>query len=120
MSELRIKKNFLKRQKQLQRYTLIALSTILVAFTLAFTRSSFLSSAKSNSQTQEVKYFTSIVVESGDTLWSIANKNKSYHYKSNEQYVSEVIQMNSLLNEDITVGQYLVIPYYADIPTNKS
>ena len=35
------------------------------------------------------------------------------HYDSYQNYIDEVLQMNGLSSESITVGQHLVVPYYS-------
>ena len=60
------------------------------------------------------KYYTSIRIESGDTLNSIARNYISKEYESTDAYINEVMQMNALENEIIHAGQFLIIPYYSD------
>lgn len=62
------------------------------------------------------KYYTQVVVESGETLWDIADEYIDYgHYKDKGSYIAEVRSINHL-SEDclITAGQLLVVPYYSD------
>ena len=59
------------------------------------------------------KYYTSIRLEEGDTLWSIAEEYNVNSRKTMEQYVSELRRMNSLLDDTIHAGNYLTISYYA-------
>ncbi len=58
------------------------------------------------------KYYTSIMVESGDTLWSIASE---YHSEdvSIEDYMYEVQQLNGLTDGQLHQGAYITIPYYS-------
>lgn len=59
------------------------------------------------------KYFTSITVESGDTLWSIAEEYMTEEYASVNEYVDEVVYTNNLSDEsDIKAGTHLLVPYY--------
>lgn len=66
--------------------------------------------------TSRDKYFTSIMIESGDTLWSIANENMTEEYASVQDYIDEVKTINNLHEDYITAGCYIVIPYYAETP----
>ena len=59
------------------------------------------------------KYFKTITIESGDTLWSIAKEYKSGDYKTTRDYVEELITMNNLHSDRITTGQKLIVAYYA-------
>ncbi len=60
-----------------------------------------------------VKYYTSIEVKSGDTLYSIANTYMSAGYSSADEYINEVMNMNHLSSTTIKAGEYLAIPYYS-------
>lgn len=62
------------------------------------------------------KYYTSIEIESGDTLWSIAEQFRTAEYISVQDYIKEVKEINGLSGDSITSGCYLIIPYYADEP----
>ncbi len=60
------------------------------------------------------KYFKSIEIEAGDTLWSIAEEYMSYEYDCTMDYVRELKSMNGLVSDDITEGNSLVIAYYSE------
>lgn len=61
------------------------------------------------------KYYTSVTVENGETLWDIANEYVDYnYYKSRNSYITEVQHINHLdENCSITAGQILILPYYS-------
>ena len=59
------------------------------------------------------KYYTSIQVESGDTLWDIAGRYMSGGSCSREEYVRELMELNGLSGERIVAGQYLTVIYYS-------
>ena len=65
------------------------------------------------------KYFTSIEVNAGDTLWDIAQDYKTAEYSSTQAYVKEVMEINHLSDETITTGCYLMVPYYAERPLSE-
>ena len=58
------------------------------------------------------KYYTSIQVRSGDTLWEIAEKYRTEEYEDIPSYIEEVKEINHLTSSQITDGMYLCIPYY--------
>ena len=60
------------------------------------------------------KYYTSITIESGDTLWSIAEKYMYDEYDSVEEYVNEIIKINGLKSDTLYAGNNLVIVYCGD------
>ena len=58
------------------------------------------------------KYFTSIEIQEGDSLWSIAEDNMTEEYASVKDYIKEVKRMNHLSSDQLTKGCYIVIPHY--------
>lgn len=62
------------------------------------------------------KYYTSIRIEQGDTLWGIADRYMTDEYKDREAYIREVCEMNRISEDEIHAGQYLTVPYYAAEP----
>ena len=113
MSERRIRNNKIRRQREMKRHMFISLFTLCIAFSLAFGIFSIKTSAKDTSEVIEIKYYTSITISDGDTLWSIASEYMGKHYDSANDYIEEVVAINSLRNETIYTGQHLVIPYYS-------
>ena len=61
------------------------------------------------------KYYTSVTVESGETLWDIADEFVEYsYYKNKNSYIKEVQSINHLdENCSIDAGQILILPYYS-------
>ena len=57
------------------------------------------------------KYYKTITIAPGDTLWSIATEYKTAGC-STKEYVSELMQMNGLHNDNITSGMNLVVYYF--------
>ena len=64
--------------------------------------------------TDREKFYTSIIVEKGDTLWSIADEYMSDEYEDRDSFMDEVREMNHLTGSIIHVDSTLLIPYYAD------
>lgn len=50
-----------------------------------------------------------VVVESGDTLWSIASENKPYG-KDLREFIYEISEINDIKDASITCGQTIVVP----------
>ena len=55
-------------------------------------------------------HYESYVVESGDTLWSIADRYHESSFASREDYIREVMRVNQLTSSHIYEGDLLVIP----------
>ncbi len=82
-------------------------------FVIALVISIVLFTANSHAATdhQVNTYYTNIYVNSGDTLWSIAEDNYSVEYGDFKSYVQEIQGLNHLDNDKIHAGSYLIIPY---------
>lgn len=68
---------------------------------------------------ENTKYFTTIQIESGDTLWNIAKEYISPEYASIQDYIDEVESINHISVDDITAGCYITVPYYSEEPINQ-
>lgn len=62
---------------------------------------------------ERYKYYTSVQIEKGDSLWSIAQEYISEEYESIDEYINEVMNINHLATDKIYEGNYLCIPYYS-------
>lgn len=60
------------------------------------------------------KYYKTITIEQGDSLWSIADEYKSGDYRTVQDYVNELKSMNNLHSDQISAGQKLVVAYFAE------
>lgn len=81
---------------------------------LAIIIGSSISLAKpSKSEEVTYKYYTTIRVEQGDTLWSIAAEHMTDEYDEIWEYIAEVRKLNHLNSNRIYDGKYLTIPYYS-------
>lgn len=58
------------------------------------------------------KYYKSVELKSGDTLWTIAKTYMGEYYESTEDYVEELISINGLSSDEIYEGEFLIISYY--------
>lgn len=59
------------------------------------------------------KYYTSVYVEQGDSLWSIAEEHWTKEYSDICVYIQEIKQLNQITSDTIQSGTYLCIPYYS-------
>ena len=93
----------------------VLISSLCIAITLAILFGSFLSKAETKaSEVTYYKYYTNVKVQSGDTLWSLAEVYMDENYASRDEYIREVKQVNHLSKGDTIVsGEYLILPYYS-------
>lgn len=109
---LRERRKIQKRNLQL-RAVVALLSFVAVIFLLIFHFTPQNTQADSEPKAPTYKYYTSIRVSSGDTLWDIANEYRTEEYSSISSYISEVRMINHLKSNQITDGMYLCVPYYS-------
>lgn len=75
----------------------------------------FLVLAKEREDPHEIcyKYYTSIRVEEGDTLWEIAGRYLCKQSGSRDSYIQELMRLNGLTGDRLEAGQYLTVFYYS-------
>lgn len=61
----------------------------------------------------EYKYYKSMEINSGDTLWEIAAQHTDGSYKAIINYIEELKDINGLTSDEIHEGQYLAVAYYS-------
>ena len=59
------------------------------------------------------KYYTTVTVEDGDTLWTLADAYMDDQYQNKREFITEVKQLNQIDENRIHEGTQLVIPYYS-------
>lgn len=59
-----------------------------------------------------VKYYTSVEIEDGDTLWEIADEYMSQEFEDKEAFIDEVCEMNHITGSMIRSGSTILVPYY--------
>lgn len=115
-SEIRIRNNKIRRKRIVRRqYAILMVLIAAIVFTLLFFTTSFLSDAQTDNFTPECKYYKSVTVHAGDTIWDIATENYSaLHYDSVSKYVSEIKSLNNISDTTkVYAGESIVLPYYA-------
>lgn len=56
--------------------------------------------------------YETVIIEDGDTLWSIAQANHNSYAGSLEEYINEIKVVNNLNSDFIEAGEYLILPLY--------
>lgn len=90
---------------------LLAVLTAIVITSILFAGK--IRTAKAEEAEPSYKYYTSIEVQPGDSLWSIAGDYMDDHYKNRNEYIDEVKTLNHLIGDDIHAGGHLLVPYYS-------
>ena len=97
-----------RRKMKTSRHRLI-LSVVIVVFTaigcLQFGQ-------LSSEDPVSFKYYKSIEIEDGDTLWGIAEEYMGDDYDSVQEYIAELKDINQLVTDDIQSAKYLTVVYY--------
>ena len=115
-SEVRIYNNRLRRERIIRRQRMILVMVLgMILGLVVLFASSMVLQAKSDSSDIDYKYYTSVEVHSGDTLWGFAQQYREPdHYKNMESYISEVRAINHMAeDEDVIAGTNIILPYYS-------
>lgn len=92
--------------------TVLLIVIIIVSFVFLF-KSSISVFAGARKQDEVCKYYTSIQVQRGDTLWDIAERYIADGNMGRKEFIDEVTQLNGLTDGQIRSGEYIVVSYYA-------
>lgn len=55
---------------------------------------------------------TSVQIEEGDSLWSLASEYYTAEFSSVTEYITEIKRMNGLSSDVLYAGSYILIPQY--------
>lgn len=104
----------IKRKKQVaKRKMILLLAAVLIITIGSIVFGSIFTVAKDpKADVPQYKYYKSIIIESGDSLWSIAEEYRTDAYSNNQEYIDELKQLNGLTSETIHAGQHLLVAYY--------
>lgn len=105
-----------RRQRERRVTVLILLVTFITVFMIGLGFGTMLAKAQESGQPDTVKYYRTISVERGDTIWDIASDYMDEeHYHSHDDYMKEIMKINHVSSDgQIVSGQILVIPYYSN------
>lgn len=103
-----------RRMKQVRRNFAALTVSLLLGIMISIFLISFSTEANDMEHQPTYKYYKSIEVAKGDTLWCIAQNHVDEKYcKNTSEYVAEVKKINSLASDNIVAGSYIIIPYYS-------
>ena len=109
-ASLRKREVVVRRQKVMCVFVIILLLSLGIFFG---TSVNTLASAKTDIASYN-KYYTSIQISYGDTLWNIVDEYIENLNISKTEYIDEICQLNKISEDEIHAGDYIVIPYYSD------
>ncbi len=97
-----------------QNNIIFAAFTMILVIACAIMINGFGSQSEASKGQGYGKYYMSYEVQSGDSLWNIA---QTYTENCNQEiasYIEEVVASNNLNDTNIQSGTYLIIPYYME------
>jgi len=59
------------------------------------------------------KYYKSVRIEAGDTLWTIADEYIADLNIDKQEYIAEICSLNDICEDEIHAGDYVVVAYYS-------
>ena len=115
-SEERIRRNRIRRQRIVRRqFIALACIVAIIIFTFCFSFTTILSGAEGEDHVTNYKYYKTVTVHSGDSVWSIASANyDEQRYNSLNNYICEIYSINGIDSSSIVnAGETLIVPYYS-------
>lgn len=101
------------RKIRMHTFTAVAAAIVLILIITVFFTGRQAKAGDLDQNTNAGKYYTSYEVQSGDTLWTIAEAYSSGSNQSVKAYVEEVCRINHLSDANqIYAGSRICIPYY--------
>lgn len=112
-SEERIKNNKIRRKRELRRRLLILTVSFVLFVSLICLFVSSKSVASDGSEEVLYKYYKSIQIQSGDTLYDLSLEYVNPEFNDTRSFIEEVKFINNLDdNAFLNAGNYIIIPYY--------
>lgn len=108
INRLEARKKAVRKQK-----IILGMITIFIISVIVLLGSSIHAFANSNKDQTEVhKYYKSIKVEAGDSLWDIADDYMSQSDMTKKEYIEEICKINHINENDIHAGDSIIVAYY--------
>lgn len=102
-----------ERQVQKQKSILYSCCIVVVVVLIVVVLVGIRNNSMEAKASVDGKYiYKSVLVESGDTLWSIASEHQDDYLGSLDEYVEEIKDINNLGTGYIDAGEYIIIPVY--------
>lgn len=103
-------------KKRLQHSAILFLTLFAVILGI-LAGSNLLTASRSNASHKYEKElcYKTVRIESGDTLWSIADTYMDAEFGSKTAYIDQIKEINNVHDGSIHAGAYLVVPYYKTV-----
>ena len=104
-----------KREAVVRRQRSVLAIAIILVVTLGILLGSSINALASSDKdiASYNKYYVSIRIETGDTLWTIADEYVEGFNITKADYIQEVCQINGISEDNIKAGDHIVVPYYS-------
>ncbi len=113
--------NHSKKKKQLRKQFVLFILTVIVLFiSCAFFGNILTSAHDKNEVNTKNDCYTSIAIQYGDTLWSIAETYMPEDYSSVQDYIKHLKKINNLKSDDLQAGKYLIVTCEHNFESAKS
>lgn len=97
----------------MEKRLIVVISIIVVSLGILL-GSSISAFASAREKAQLHKYYTSVQLRQGDSLWKLAGEYASTD-QSEQEFIDEVCEVNGISESNtLHSGQYLVVPYYSE------
>lgn len=102
-----------RREVYLKKLAFFVVTAVLViCFSIAAGKRLVDAHDDSQISANDQRYYKSIEIQSGDTLWDIAAEYTSGNPQEISRYVGTLMKINGLATDQIQEGQYLTVVYY--------
>ena len=106
------KKNTKNRISSVTKFFITVMVITAAVCIILFSNRNITSADESGNAVELTKYYKTITIEPGDTLWSIAKEYCTDYSVDTQDYIDEVKELNNLSSNEIHQGQHLLIAYY--------
>lgn len=102
-----------KKANRIRHRAILWATSIFLVLTFSILTGGFIARAQRAEENGRYKYFTSIQIMPGDTLWTLADQYCDENFRSRDSFIREVLRTNHLLDHELREGYYLIVPYYS-------
>ena len=113
MGRNQLRNQLLRSQSNRRRLWMIGIGIIITI--IIFSAGIFTKTVTAERNIPREKLVTSVKINDGDTLWSIAANYYTDDYDNYIDYIEEIKKSNGLSSDIIQAGNYIIVPYFAEV-----